>query len=388
MKKIGKYLLSLVLVFASVFVIAGCGKEKEKDDPTAISNEDWQKIFSTDMFRVRTLVNVTPDGPGYGNYEINYYKSDYEIIYKNIFPNEGEDRILNVSYLNNGAEKFTYKLNSTTSKYEWEHTLGVETEYDSNIRSVKDLIWYVKQRQDSFTKDDGSSSYRLTLAGNTANNYVSGLQRVLKAETFNIDTIVVAGNAMYLNSSSNETIIMITFDEVSAVDYWVSHEINSIVSSYTLVNNSNDVNQVTLEVTSTGFHVAAQNVEEYLKDNGDGTYAAYVKQGATFTKATVTKAYYEQEYKKYVTAHTFDFSTLSISDFNLVNNQYVTNQKIDLTDTGTKYEYHFSNIVIDLNARTLTWDYKVHDKSLNQDSPTYQIEVSILREEISYPTVE
>ena len=60
---------------------------------------------------------------------------------------------------------------------------------------------------------------------------------------------------------------------------------------------------------------------------------------------------------------------------------------MDVTDTGTRYEYYFSNIVVDPESRTITWDYKVHDKATNQDSPVYPIVISTVFTTITYPTV-
>ncbi len=392
MKKIGKYLLTLVFGLSSVFAVVGCGSEEPKDDPSAINNEDWKNTFDMNVFSAKTLVDVTPDDDvANSGYEISYYQSNYEIKYINMFPSNNNDdgRILNVSYLNGGSEKFTYKYSASTSSWNWEHELGVQTEYDANIKDIRDLIWYVNQNQAKFTKDKGYSSYTLNITDNRVKELVSGVKEVMGATAFNIDVIFVTSDTIYLNSSSGQTIIFITFDNISAVDYLVSLKIDNFTSSYTLVNDSDDVNQIRLEVTPTGFHVITLDDEEYLKDNGDGIYVAYIKEGNTFTKNdNINKTAYETEYKNFVASHTFDFASLQTSDFKIVDGKYVSNEKIDLTDTGTKYEYHFSNIVIDLEREQITWDYLVHDKSLNLDSPTYKIVLSILREGISYPTVE
>ena len=92
-------------------------------------------------------------------------------------------------------------------------------------------------------------------------------------------------------------------------------------------------------------------------------------------------------YKQFVTAHTYLWSKLVSGNFKKIDGKYVYGYDVAVTDTGTKYEYYFSNIVIDPEASVATWDYMVHDKSLNQDSPVYQIVVTPIYSALTYPTV-
>jgi len=396
-KKIGKYLLSAALVFTSVFAVAGCGKD-DGDDSTAISETDWKNGINYNTFKVRTAVDVTPEDTMVGTYEINYNDSNYEIVYNNIFypDSEGGGHLENVNYLNGGAWKETYKYNSTTMSWYWDVVTddtddSVSDEYDANISGARGIVWFVKNNQSQFTKDKGVSVYRYTINGGNPANYVANIKEAMGATTFSIETIVVTKNnenkyLISLNSNSGDSIVTISFDDVSAIDSIVEREIKGTMARYKLVNNSGDDNRVELDVASTGFHVVSAFEDIYYK-NDDGTYAQYYKNGESYQVSTITETQYNDAYKKFVTAHTFDWSNVPLATFKLLDGKYVTSGNVNLTDTGTRYEYYFSNIVVDPESRTITWNYKVHDKATNQDSPVYPIVVSTVFTEITYPTV-
>ena len=378
-KKIGKYLLSAALVFTSVFAVAGCGKDDDNGPKSwEISKDEWETTIDSNAF---SMVYGSREGANpdlvYNNGVFYGSMTDYDTFFKTIDGN-------NVNYYE------TYSQGR-----EWLEPIAItENEYkETNIDAYLAIIKFADANYDKFEKvGDEWTGFHVYSS--------SKVKSDIPESSALGDFEIKVGKFLLVDGSGNKQLqIRLVYDskvdiiyfDGKAVDYVVKCYIDSLVESYTLENNSGDVNQIKIEVDNTGFHVVAQSGEEYLKDNGDGTYIAYVKNGESFVSHNYNDDYiYETEYKKYVTAHTLDWSSLSLSNFKIVDGKYVYNENVDVTDTGTKYEYHFSNIMITLNANNqiekMTWDYKVHDKSINEDSPVYQITLTP-GTTITYPTV-
>jgi len=411
-KKIGKYLLSAALVFTSVFAVAGCGKDDGDDERLKeyqVTEQQWKdgidaNCFETDYgeYVKQNLTN------GAFNYILNYYGDDYRL--RSTFAStqhEGSESV-DLEYYKTNDTYQTAKYDYGTSGWGWYVNDITSEEYNSNVSKFIELINFVDNNYSKFQfgeyQFDGGYSltgYKLNLAGSELETLITDILSQMKLSSYSVDNILV----QYIDPSRGgvgvETGITISLmngkEQIAAINkfkeapifYYLIETAISNVESYTIVNNSNDVNQITIEVDSTGFHVVAQSGEEYLKDNGDGTYTAYVKNGNTFTSYNYNDDYtYETEYKKYVTAHIHTLLEPR-NNFEVVDGKYKIRNTTN-TNSGTKYEYYFTNIEITLNSNNeiekMTWDYKVHDKSINEDSPVYQITLTP-GTTITYPTV-